>query len=293
MYGFAFNTRRPLFADPQVRRALILLFDFPLVNSMLLHGAYQRIESYFDHSDLAAKGPAGPAERTLLAPYKDAVTDAVMEQGWVPPPGGTAAAARANRATALKLLEAAGYALKDGLMRRKADGAPFTFEILLTDPAEERIALAYADALKTIGIVLRLRTVDAAQYEMRRQAYDFDMVPFRWTGTLSPGNEQAYRWGSAVADLPGSYNVAGVKSAAVDSMIAHILAATSREAMLPAVHALDRILLSGAYVVPLFYQPYDRIAYRREIGRPQNNPLWGFDPLASPLFWWRMDAPRR
>jgi peptide/nickel transport system substrate-binding protein len=287
MYGFAFNTRRPVFADPRVRRALILLFDFPLINRMLLHDAYARIESYFDHSDLAAKGPASAGERALLAPFPGTVTEEIMALGWHAPPGGSASAARTNRRAALELFRQAGYALKNGMLTRFSDGTPFSFEILLTDPSEERLALAYEDALKTAGITARIRSVDSAQYEMRRQAYDFDMTPFRWTGTLSPGNEQSYRWGSAVADLPGSYNVAGVKSAAADAMIAHILAATSREDMKDAVHALDRVLLSGAYVVPLFFQPYDRVAYRSTIGRPQREPLWGFDPLAAPLHWWR------
>jgi len=273
MYGFAFNTRRPLFADMRVRRALILLFDFPLLNRVLLHSAYARIESYFDHSDLAAKGAASAGEIALLAPYPGAVTEEIMAHGWQAPPGGTAEAARNNRRAALSLLSEANYILDHGVLKHRTDGAPFRFEILLADPAEERLALAYADALRTIGITAQIRMVDSAQYEMRRQHYDFDMTPFRWTGTLSPGNEESYRWGSAVADLPGSYNMAGIKNAAADAMIARLLAATNRTEMRDAVHAL--------------YQPYDRVAFWHQIRKPGSEPLWGFDPLAAPLFWWR------
>lgn len=290
MYGFVFNTRRAPFDDPHIRRALILLFDFPQINRMLLQGAYRRIESYFDHSDLAAKGPATEAERMLLAPFRNAVRDEILAQGWVPPAGDDPSAARRNRSAALALLREAGYRLEAGRLVRKADRAPLAFELLLTNAAEIRIALAWRAALARAGIAMEIRIVDSAQFEMRRQSFEFDVTSFRWSGTLSPGNEQIFRWGSPAADSPGSYNVAGIKSAAVDAMIGHVLKAESREELRTAVRALDRVLLSGAYVIPLFYLPYDRIAHRAALKRPARPTLWGFDPLATPLLWW-WDGP--
>ena len=287
MYGFAFNTRRAQFGDPRIRRALSLLFDFSQINRMLLQGAYQRIESYFDHSDLAAKGPADAGERALLAPFPDAVTPDILAQGWVPPRGDDPAATRENRRNALALFEQAGYVLENNRLVQRKTGTPFDFELLLTNPAEIRIALAFRAALARVGVLMEIRIVDSAQFEMRRQRFDFDVTSFRWSGTLSPGNEQIFRWGSAAADSPGSYNVAGIKNPAVDAMIGQVLKAQSRETLRTAVRALDRVLLSGAYVIPLFYLPYDRLAYRTAIRRPDRATLWGFDPLVTPLLWWR------
>lgn len=287
MYGFVFNTRRAPFNDPRIRRALTFLFDFPQVNRMLLHSAYRRIESYFDHSDLAANGPADMAERALLAPFPDAVTPAILAQGWIPPSGDDAVAVRENRRAALDLFEAAGYRLQSGRLVQTGTGRPFTFEILLANAAETRIALAYRAQLRRLGITMEIRLVDSAQFEMRRQHFEFDVTSFRWSGTLSPGNEQSFRWSAAAADSPGSYNVAGVKSAAVDALIGAVLRAESRDQLRTAVKALDRVLLSGAYVIPLFYAPYDHLAYRSEIKRPARPSLWGFDPAVTPLFWWR------
>src|SRR5262249_7023366 len=160
--------------------------------------------------DLAAKGPADAAERALLAPFPDAVTPAILAQGWTPPAGDDASAARDNRRAALDLFEAAGYRLEAGRLVQAASGHPFTFEILLANPAQTRIALAYRAQLQRLGIAMEIRLVDSAQFEMRRQHFEFDVTSFRWSGTLSPGNEQIFRWGSAAADSAGSYNVAGV-----------------------------------------------------------------------------------
>jgi len=156
-------------------------------------------------------------------------------------------------------------------------------EILVTARDEERLALLFSQSLKRAGIAARVRMVDAVQYEGRRLSYDFDMIQNRWDQSLSPGNEQAFYWGSAAADQPGTRNYMGVKSPAVDAMIAALLKAEDRGDFVAAVRALDRVLISGFYVIPLFYLPAQWVARWTTVGRPATTSLYGYLPET----WWR------
>jgi ABC-type oligopeptide transport system substrate-binding subunit len=276
MFGFAMNTRRAVFADRRVRQAVGRLLDFEWLNASFYHGAYARTRSFFDNSDLAALGPASEAERALLAPFEGAVSAALLDGGWTPPPSGSWNARRQNLVAAKALLEDAGYAFADGAMRQVDTGRPLAFEILITNPDHERLAVVYSDALGRVGIEARVRRVDASQFQARARRFAFDMLPWHWRGTLSPGNEQVARWSSAAADQPGSLNLAGVRSEAVDALIGRIVDAPDRAALVAAARALDRILLSGAYVVPLFHFRSDRVAWSSRLGRPETTPLTGF-----------------
>jgi peptide/nickel transport system substrate-binding protein len=277
MAALVFNTRRPLFADPRVRQALIKLFDFEWVNRTLYHGQYARSESYFARSDLSSHGrPADAMERALLAPYAGAVKPEIMDGDFSFPVSDGTGENREGRVEALKLLDEAGYQLKDGVLVNAATGEPFTFEILAATRAQERLLLTYARALKQVGIDARIRQVDSAQYQRRKQTYDFDMIQYFWPVSLSPGNEQSFRWGSDAAKTEGSFNYPGVESEAVDAMIAALLSAKDRDDFVSAVRALDRVLLSGDYVVPLFHLPRQWVAHWRTLKRPEKTPLYGY-----------------
>jgi len=283
MSALVFNTRRPLFADQRVREALIKLFDFEWVNRTLYHGQYARTESYFARSDLSSHGhPADATERALLAPYFAQVKPAIMDGSYALPESDGSGENREGRRAALQLLERAGYQLKDGKLVDAATGEPFQFEILAATRVQERLLLTYAAALKQIGIEARIRQVDSAQYQRRKQTYDFDMIQYYWPVSLSPGNEESFRWGSEAAVTEGSFNYAGVKSAAVDAMIEAMLKADDEESFISAVRALDRVLLSGDYVVPLFHLPRQWVAHWRELERPETTPLYGYQ-IDS---WW-------
>jgi peptide/nickel transport system substrate-binding protein len=277
MAALVFNTRRPLFADPRVRQALIKLFDFEWVNRALYHGQYARSESYFARSDLSShERPADAMERALLAPYAGAVKPEIMDGDFSFPVSDGTGENREGRVEALKLLDEAGYQLKDGVLVNAATGEPFTFEILAATRAQERLLLTYARALKQVGIDARIRQVDSAQYQRRKQTYDFDMIQYFWPVSLSPGNEQSFRWGSDAAKTEGSFNYPGVESEAVDAMIAALLSAKDRDDFVSAVRALDRVLLSGDYVVPLFHLPRQWVAHWRTLKRPEKTPLYGY-----------------
>ena len=276
MSALVFNTRRPLFSDQRVRQALTLLFDFEWINKTLYHGLYARTQSYFDRSELSSHGrPADTVERALLAPFADAVAPAIMDGSYKLPVSDGSGRNRANRRKALKLLQAAGYGLKDGKLMDTRTGQPFAFEILVATKSQERLLLSYARLLKRVGIEARIRQVDSAQYQRRRQSYDFDMIQNVWSGSLSPGNEQSFRWSSKAAATEGTFNYPGIESAAVDAMIAALLAAKDRSAFVSAVRSLDRVLLSGNYVIPLFHLPRQWVARWTRLRHPETTSLYG------------------
>jgi peptide/nickel transport system substrate-binding protein len=253
--GFAFNTRRPVFADRHVREALASMFDFEWINANLFGGAYNR---------------------ALLAPFPGVVRDDVMEGQWRASVSDGSGRDRAIPKRALDELIAAGYSLRDGRLL-DAHGAPLAFEILVKNRDEERLALAYARNLARIGVAATVRLVDEVQFQRRRTSFDFDMMIGSWIASPSPGNEQRGRWSSAAANAEGAYNISGVASPAVDAMIAAILAANTNEDFVAAVRALDRLLISGFYIVPLYYSLEQWIAYSAKLGRPDKTPLFGVE----------------
>src|SRR5277367_846726 len=255
MSGFAFNTRRPIFADPRVREALATMFDFEWINANLYDGAYKRSRSFFDDSELSSAGrPATAKERALLAPFPRAVREDILEGKWAPPVSDGSGRDRALARQALDELKSAGYTLSQGVLGG-AHGARLSFEILVKTREEQRLALAYARSLARIGVSASLRLVDAVQYDRRRDNFDFEMTVGSWPASTSPGAEQRNRWGSASADLHGSYNLTGTASPAIDAIISAMLVAREFDDFVAAVRALDRVLLSGFYIVPLYYAP--------------------------------------
>ena len=287
MTGFAFNLRRGLFDDVRVREALGLVFDFEWVNANLYDGLLTRTQSFFDESDLAAVGrPASAAERALLAPFPGAVRDDILDGTWHPQRSDGSGLDRVAPRRALALLAEAGYEVVDGQLIH--EGRPFVFEIMVQDRIQERLALDYADSLARIGVVAQVRLVDEVQYQRRRQTFEFDMMVGAWLASASPGNEQRARWGSASADQPGSFNLAGVKNPAIDALIDVLLAARRREDFTTAVRAYDRVLLSGFYIVPLFHAANELVAWSAALGRPATLPAYG-PPVPGATFetWWR------
>jgi peptide/nickel transport system substrate-binding protein len=289
MTAFVFNTRRPLFADPRVREAIGLLFDFDWINHNFFFDRYRRTASYFEGSELASTGrPADAREDALLAPFPGAVRDDVRAGTWSPPRSDGSGRDRETLRRALELMAAAGYALAGSELRERESGHPFAFEILVTTRDQERLALAFARDLRRAGIDARLRVVDAVQYDRRLQTFDFDMIQFTWAESLSPGNEQAVYWGSAAADEPGSRNHMGARSKAIDAMIAALLRAETRTDFVAAVRALDRVLISGRYVVPLFHLPEQWVARWTRIEHPATTSLSGYLPET---WWYRPQTP--
>ena len=277
MQGYGFNTRRPLFQDSRVRAALAYAFDFEWSNKTLFYDQYTRTRSYFDNSELAATGLPGPAELAILEPYRGRVPDEVFTTEYQPPKTDGSGNLRDNLRTAAELLKQAGWEIdpKTHVLTNEATGQPMEFEILLVEPLFERITLPFVKNLERLGIAARVRTVDDAQYRRRLDDFDFDVFVGTWPESLSPGNEQRDFWNSPFADRKGSRNTLGIKDPAVDALVETVIAAPDRASLVNRVHALDRVLQWGHYVIPQWHIAYDRIAYWDKFGRPAITPTQG------------------
>jgi peptide/nickel transport system substrate-binding protein len=284
-----FNTRRPLFSDVRVRQALTLLFDFEWINRNYFFGLYARSPSFFAGSELSAYGRAADErERELLEPYAAHIPPGILDGSYRLPVSDGSGRDRTALRGALALLSEAGYDLDNTVLRQRSTKAPFSFEILVTTRDQERIALAFAGDLKRAGIQASVRAVDAVQFEQRRLGFDFDMIENRWDQSLSPGNEQAFYWGSEAADHQGTRNYMGAKDPAIDAMIAALLEAREHPPFVSAVRALDRALMSGFYAIPLFDLQEQWIARWNRIERPSATALTGYLPET----WWQRPDPQ-
>lgn len=277
MTGLVFNTRRSVFSDIRVRAALIRVFDFEWVNKNLFHGRYKRTASYFERSLLSsALRKADQRELGFLSPFDGVVAPDILAGTYTLPRSDGSGQNRVNWRNAVKMLGEAGYKLVGGKMIHQPSGAPLTFEMLASNPSQERVFLSFARDLRRIGVIARVRVVDSAQYQSRLKDYDFDMIQYRWGSSLSPGNEQLFRWSAELADRPGTFNFAGVKEPAVDAMIGEMLKARTSEAFVSAVRALDRVLLSGNYVVPMYHLPKQWVAHWSHLQGPERTPVFGY-----------------
>ena len=286
MTGLVMNTRNPFFADWRVRDAMIHAFNFEFINETITGAAQDRITSYFDNSELAKQpGPATGQVRAFLEPYADALPPGALE-GYDLPVADGSERNRANIRVALAQLQAAGYSVENG--RLTGPDGPVSFEIVLQQADREtRTAVdIFLPALERLGIEARVTVVDDAQYTERMLDFDFDMTAFRRALSLSPGNEQYLYWGSEGRDTPGSRNVMGLASPAVDGLIGTMLSVTSSEDFTAAVRALDRVLTAERLVIPFWRYDIARIAHVKQMHYPQQLPIYGDGPEYMPQMWW-------
>ncbi len=289
MQGFTFNTRRDIFKDAKVREALGYAFDFEWSNEHLFYGQYSRTRSFFDNSELAAKGLPSKEELALLEPFRGQLPARVFTAEYQPPKTDGSGNLRDNLRQASKLLRDAGWVVKDGKRVNEKTGQPLEFEVLLVSPLFERVVLPFAKNLEKLGVMARTRTVDTAQYQRRVDTFDFDMVVSNWGQSASPGNEQRDFWGASAADHEGSRNVAGIKNPAIDALIEKIIAAPDRKALITATRALDRVLQWSFLCIPHFHAGYDRIAFWDKFGRPKITPSRGTQFMT----WWTDPAKEK
>jgi microcin C transport system substrate-binding protein len=288
MQAFVFNLRRAKFQDERVRRAFNLAFDFEDINRTIFYGLYKRTNSFFAGTELASSGLPEGREREILEALRDRVPASVFAAPYENPVNGSPEKVRANLREALRLLQEAGYELKGQRLVHGKTGEPFSVEYLGYDQSQERFVMPYVQALGRIGIIVSIRTVDAAQFQNRVRSFDFDMTTDVWAQSLSPGNEQREFWGSDAADRQGSRNTAGIKDAGVDALIERIVFAKDREELVAATKALDRVLLHRNYVVPQFRSGESWTARWDRFGRPTTLPTYGGSGF--PSIWWYDEA---
>lgn len=286
MQAFAFNLRRAKFQDRRVRRAFNYAFDFEETNRSLFYGQYERINSYFFGTELAARGVPKGKELEILEPLRGKIPEEVFEKPFENPKGGNSKAARENLREASRLLKEAGWTVRDGKLVNDKNET-FKVEFLLNSPTMERVVLPYKTVLERLGFEIVIRTVDSAQYLERMRNRDFDITVGTWGQSLSPGNEQREYWGSQAADREGSRNLIGIKDPAIDTLIERVIYATDREDLVAATRALDRVLLWNEYVVPHFSVSADRTARWDRFSRPAVLPKYSY---GFPDIWWYDEA---
>ena len=282
MQAFMFNTRREIFMDRRVREAIGYAFDFEWTNKNLFYDSYTRTTSYFSNSELASSGLPSESELEILNKYHGQVPDEVFTEVFSPPQADGSGNIRPNIRAALRLLKTAGWEIRDGQLTNVDTGMAMRFEILLRSPSWERIVLPLKKNLEKLGIEMKVRTVDTAQYQNRLDSHDFDMYVYRVGQSLSPGNEQRDYWHSEAADINGSRNSAGIKDPVVDELIDLIISAPDRESLINRTKALDRVLLWGHYIIPQWHISAYRVLYWNKLGMPEIRPKYalGVDT------WW-------
>lgn len=283
MQAFVVNLRRKKFADPRVRLALDYAFDFEWTNKNFFYGQYARTTSYFQGSELAARGLPDALELELLEPHRDRLPKEVFSYVFTEPQTDGSGTDRENLRRAQDLLSLAGWRVQNGVLTNTQTGEKMVIEYLDNDTGLEKVVLAYKARLARLGITLVPRLVDDAQYISRLRSFDFDMITYGIAQSLSPGNEQREFWGSAAAGRPGSRNVMGIKDPVVDALIDKIIFAEDRAHLIAACRALDRVLLWNRYVVPGWHSPHERIAYWDRFGRPRTLPRYD---IGFPEIWW-------
>ena len=282
MQGFVFNLRRPRFDDSRVREALNWAYDFEWTKKNLFYGQYARTGSFFQGSELAARGAPSKAELALLEPLRGQLPEKTFAPLFANPVTDGSGNIRKNLRKARVLLQEAGWQISDGKLMK--NGELFTIEFLLVQPAFERIVAPYIKNLAKLGIEAKIRTIDPTQYQNRVTNYDYDAIVMSFGQSLSPGNEQRDYWSSAAADRPGGRNYIGIKDKAVDSLVESLIFARSRTELVTATRALDRVLISNHYIMPQWYAPHERLAYWQPLHRPQRMPKHG---LGFPTIWWK------
>ncbi|WP_296058248.1 extracellular solute-binding protein [uncultured Amphritea sp.] len=281
MQAFILNTRKPYFSDARVREALAYAFDFEWTNQNIFYNAYTRTNSFFSNSEMAATELLTKKELKILEPIRNQVPPEVFTTVYKAPSTNGEGNIRGQLRKALRLLKSAGWELKNGLLLGP-DGKQMTFEILLIQPAFERVVAPFARNLERMGVKPTIRIIDASQYINRVRSFDFDIIVSGFGQSTSPGNEQREFWHSSTADLQGSRNLIGIKNPAVDYLVDQIIQAPDREQLVLSTRALDRVLLWNHYVIPQYHINSYRIAYWDKLGFPGIRPKYslGFDT------WW-------
>ncbi|MBB3808279.1 microcin C transport system substrate-binding protein [Pseudochelatococcus contaminans] len=280
--GWYFNTRRDKFADPRVREAIGLAFDFEWTNAKIMHDAYERTTSFFEHTPLKAEGLPSPEELALLEPFRGQVPDEVFGEPFVPPVSDGSGNDRNQLRRAFQLLTEAGYK-REGNVLRGPDGKPFEIEFLDASARLQPHIQPFQAALGRLGIKATSRIVDPSQYQERLKNYDFDVVSVARRGSLTPGPELRVFYGSEAGRTPGGMNLAGITNPAVDALIERVANTRTREEITVAAKALDRVLRAGRYWVPMWFRADEWYAFWDVFSRPDTSPRYS---SGAPGTWW-------
>ena len=294
--SYVLNTRRPLLQDVRVREALGLAVDYEWMNRQMFYNSYTRVSGLFGNTSCAASGLPSAEELALMDPLRGQIPAAAFGIAYTPPrtdqPKDPAVGGlRENLRRAQQLLAEAGWTVQSGTLRN-AQGQAFVLEYLDSNEGGARVVTPWMRNLEKLGITLRFRPVDFALYQQRLQKFDFDITTIAYAGTANPGQEYADLFGSQAADTEDSGNLAGVKSAAVDSIISLMVSAKTEAQYRAACRTLDRVISHSHVLLPQWFAGTHRMAYNAwRLERPKVTPpyfrgeTWAIDT------WWARNPP--
>ncbi|MFM1906934.1 MAG: hypothetical protein RLZZ591_611 [Pseudomonadota bacterium] len=284
--SYVINTRRPLFQDVRVRQALGLALDYEWMNRQLFYNAYQRVQGLFGNTDCQATGAPSAQEQALLEPWRDQLDAAVWGPMALAPRTDGNSSLRGNLRQAQALLKAAGWEVRDGVLKNSS-GQAMVIEYLDSNESGARVVTPWARNLEKLGIQLQFRPVDFALYQQRLQKFEFDITSLAYQGTHNPGQEFSDLFGSKAADQEDSGNHTGTKHPAVDALIGRMTSARTRAELLPACRALDRVITHSHVLVPQWAASTHRLAFNAwRLDRPQEMPPYAQGEAWAIDTWW-------
>lgn len=283
--AYFFNLRRAPFDDIRVRKGFNLLFDFETIKRTILYNQYERINSYFPNSEYGVSGPPTPEELAILEPFRDQLPDEVFTREFKAPVTDGSGRNRKQLREALVLFNEAGWELSGGKLMK--NGQSMSLELLMWQADGQRVVAPFLQNLNKAGIQTSVRLVDSAQYQVRTDDFDFDMISARLSFFPPPGSELRSYYGSAAADERGTANYGGIRNPVVDQLVEQVVAAESLEKLQFTTRALDRVLLWNYYVIPQFYADKHRIAYWNRFGQPKIQPKYiSYTATGFAAGWW-------
>jgi peptide/nickel transport system substrate-binding protein len=249
------NTARPELADPRVRTALALCFDWDGYIANFYRGAAVRVTG--------EQVPFGPAYDRDVAPTPF------------------------DPARARRLLAEAGWIDRDGDGRVDREGEPLTIGFLFGagNDASETFGETYQAQLAKVGVTLELQPRESAALADALRRRDFDSAALGLALPFASDPEQL--WHSKWADGP-SGNRSGLADARVDELIESIQRETDASARNRTFHALQRRIHELQPVMFGVWAPHRLVIARRLRGVQ----LFGLDPGYSIRRWYVDPSPR-
>ncbi|BCD98880.1 microcin C transport system substrate-binding protein [Marinagarivorans cellulosilyticus] len=284
--GIFFNLRKPMLKNRTLRQAMSLAFDFEWTKKNIFYGSYSRTNSFYENTKYAAQGTPSKEELALLSPFRDQLPPAVFGPAYRATETDGSGNNRKQLREAKKILDEAGYNIINGKLIDPASNKPVEMEIIIRQAGLEKVLNPWIANLKKIGIIVKLRIMDLAQWSNLLEVYDYDIVWLGFRGVDIPSNEQALLWGSENADVEGGANYMGIKNPAIDSIIKKLIAATNDEERIAAARALDRILTHSHYIVPLYHSKTNRLAFWDKFSYPEKRTTYDFRHEIGFYTWW-------
>ena len=286
MQAFVFNLRKEKFQNRKLREALNYAFDFEWVQKNIFYSSYKRTNSYFANTNFASSALPQGLELLILNKLKkdfpNDIPDDVFNKIYQNPKSDASGYDRKNLLKAKKILESAGYFIKNNKLIDPKTNKQLEIEFLINSKAFAIVIAPMKKNLTKLGIKSKIRLVEGNQYMIRTNEFDYDIIVNVFSQGIIPGNEQYSYWHSSLKNVDGSNNSAGADNKAVDYLLEKILNSKDKKQLETYTKVLDRILLWNYFTIPQWYSNSYRILYKNKFAMPNKTPLYSIGVDS----WW-------